>query len=361
MSNFRFKNLDKLTVAKDGRDKRTLSVNRPLSNSGKVMQRCPNPGCQPAVFQMGGVPQDSNIEETYRKSIRRMPGADGITCPYCGFDAEDQEFIPQEDKDHALKEIKHAMEQDVSNMLSDMAKSFNRRNSSSRNSMFSISMSHKSSRKPRPFAYREDLMRNISCHVCSRGYGVFALGLFCPDCGSPNISTHFDREVEIINKQIEISKLINEEDNQEVSYRLLANAHEDALTALETTLKAAYTYIVKNKFPEKIDTLEKIGNSFQNLEKAEKKFKSINIDLLSEFSEEEKEALFKAIQKRHVIGHNLGLADEKYTHTTNETQVGRNVLVLAHEIEQFTALCAKLIHTVEKKMDQYLKELGYDS
>ena len=352
MSNFRFRNLDKLTTSKGAGDTRTLSIRRPTSATGKVMQRCPKDGCQPAVFQLGEVPEERQIMEEHTANIRRIPGTNGITCPYCGADGDDQDFIPQEDIEHAKKEVIHAVEQDISNMLSDMAKSFNRSTKNSRNSMFSISMEHKPSRKPRPFVYREDLLRGISCHVCSREYGVYALALFCPDCGSPNVSTHFDREIEIIKKQIEISKLIDDENNKEVSYRLLANAHEDALTALETTLKAIYRHIVITSFPEKVSELVKIGNSFQNLEKTEEKFRELNIALLAVLSKNDREQMHKAIQKRHVIGHNLGLADEKYIRVVDDAQVGRNVPVLAHEIEQFTSLCAKLIHSIEK-------ELGY--
>lgn len=355
MSNFLFRNLDKLTVSKGAGDTRTLSMDRPTSATGKVMQRCPTSGCQPAVFQLGLAPEEREITEEYLATIRRAPGTNGVTCPYCGTDGDDQDYVSPEDIEHAKNLAIHAVEQDISNMLGGMAKSFNHSNRSGRNDMFSISMEHKPSRKPRPTAYREDLLRSISCHVCSREYGVYALALFCPDCGSPNVSTHFDREIEIINQQIEISKLIDDENNKEVSYRLLANAHEDALTALETTLKAIYSYIVITSFPDKQAGLDKIGNTFQNLGKAEKKFKKLNIDLLATLSEEDKDNMLKAIQKRHVIGHNLGLADEKYTHLADDAQIGQNVPVLAHEIEEFTKLCNKLIHAVEGELTYVVK------
>ena len=32
------------------------------------------------------------------------------------------------------------------------------------------------------------------CDHCGRDYGVFAIGLFCPDCGAPNLRLHFARE-----------------------------------------------------------------------------------------------------------------------------------------------------------------------
>lgn len=350
----RFPSLEKYKVSQGSGDKMTLSMVRPKSATNKVMQRCPSKSCQPAIFQIGNAPKERNIIDNDKQLVRRVPGSTGTTCPYCGTDGDDPDFVAQEDIEHIHKEIMHSVTSDVSNMLDDMAKDFNRRNHSGRNSMLSISMKHKPSHNPRPFAYREDLLRGISCHVCAREYGVYALALFCPDCGSPNVSTHFDREIDIINQQIEISMLIDGDENKEVAYRLLSNAHEDALTALETTLKAVYRYLVLNKFSEKTGDLNKVGNAFQNLDKVKQKFEEINIPILDEFDEHEIDALTKAIQKRHVIGHNLGLADEKYTRIASDAEVGKNVPVLADEIKTFTGLCAKLIHSIEK-------ELGYGS
>ena len=351
MTDIRFKNLDKFTVSKSG-DERTLSMSRPQTSSGKMRERCPNTECQPAIFFMGKAPEAQTIDDENKNTIRRQPGTEGVTCPYCGVDGDDEDFIAQEDIDHAHKEIMHAVGKDIGAFLGDMTKGFNRQNRSKPGDFLSISMDYKEKHNPRPLAYREDLLRDISCHICGREYGVYALALFCPDCGSPNVSTHFDREVDIIGQQIEISKLVNSNENKEISYRLLANAHEDALTALETTLKAVHRYLVHTRHPDQASKLEKIGNTFQNLEKAERKFKAIQVNLLGELSDIEKETLFKAIQKRHVIGHNLGLADEKYTQLAEDAPVGQTVPILAEEIEQFAKLCAKIIHSVEKELEQ---------
>ncbi len=349
MPNMRLRNLDKMTTSKRG-DERTLQMSRPTSSSGKVMERCPDSECQPAVFQLGQAPDEQQISDEDTSRARREPGTDGVTCPYCGTDGDDQDFVPDEDIKHAEKEIMHAVKKDFSDMLGGMAKDFNRRNRPRRGDMISMSMDHKPGHSPRPFAYREDLLRDISCHVCGREYGVYALALFCPDCGCPNVSTHFDREVEIIDQQIELSKQMESDGKRELAWRLLANAHEDALTAMETTLKTVYRHIVHTHFPDLTEKLANIGNAFQNLERAEKKFRALNIDLLEDLSDTEQTSMVQAIQKRHVIGHNLGLADEKYTRTVEDAEVGRNVPVVAEEIEHFAALCAKLVRSVEEEL-----------
>ena len=71
MPNMRFRNLDRLTASKRG-DDRTLSIRRPTSGSGKVMERCPADGCQPSVFQLGMAPEDRVIEEEYINMIESI-------------------------------------------------------------------------------------------------------------------------------------------------------------------------------------------------------------------------------------------------------------------------------------------------
>lgn len=61
---------------------------------------------------------------------------------------------------------------------------------------------------------------------------MFAIALFCPDCGAPNLALHFARETELVGQQVDLAE---SQDRQELAYRLLGNAHEDVLTAFEAT------------------------------------------------------------------------------------------------------------------------------
>lgn len=352
MTKFRLRNLERYKVSGHGSNM-TLSFQRPQSDTGKIMERCPTEGCQPAIFQLGTMPEDRSIVESHKDTIRRQPGTNGVTCPYCGHDGDDDDFIPEEDIEHAKILVMHEFKKDISDMLGSWTKDFNRQQP--KGSFLSIKMEHKSKHSPRPFAYRKDLLRSISCHVCLREYGVFALSIFCPDCGAPNVSNHFNREIEIIDRQIDISRQASEAGDEELAYRLIANAHEDVVTALETTLKSVFRYLVNKHRPEQAEHFldsRKIGSAFQNLEKAKKQYKKLDIDLLAGIEEGVIEQLQRQIQKRHVIGHNLGLADEKYISVDDNADVGRNVPILATEIESFAHGCAQLIQLLEK-------ELGY--
>lgn len=348
--NLRFRNLERYKTGGRG-DNMTLSIKRPQSDTGKYSQKCPKEGCQPALFQMGEAPEKHTIEHECVDQIRRQPHTIGTTCPYCGYDGDDQDFIPKEDIEHGVKLIENAVMRDISSWLGDTAKDFNRRQS--KGGFISISMEHKPKRYPTPIALREDLLRAISCHICHREYGVYALALFCPDCGAPNVSNHFAREVEIIDRQVQLSRTAAEQGDKELAYRLLANAHEDVVTALEATLKSMFCYLAQKRRPEEVETLcdmKKIGSAFQNLEKAEKQFKKLGIELLTGIEQEMLTELNRCIQKRHVIGHNLALADEKYLTVDDSASLGQTVPLLASEIEKFAHNCGHLVQLLEKDL-----------
>src|SRR5258706_442999 len=110
--------------------------------------------------------------------------------------------------------------------------------------LFGINMSVRRSKASPPLAIREDLLRDLTCRVCDRNYGVYAIALFCPDCGTPAVAAHFSRELELVGKQADLAIKTQEED-PELSYRLLGNAHEDILTAYETAQKTVYQYLVR--------------------------------------------------------------------------------------------------------------------
>ena len=61
------------------------------------------------------------------------------------------------------------------------------------------------------------------------------------------------------------------DDGEELSYRLLGNAHEDVLTAFEATLKAVYLHGVQRRGVELKD-IKPLKNDFQNIEFGQKRF-----------------------------------------------------------------------------------------
>lgn len=204
----------------------------------------------------------------------------------------------------------------------------------------------RSTSKPKPRFARQDLMRELVCDHCGRDYGVFAIGLFCPDCGAPNLRLHFVREGELVDDQVSLAEQIGTE-KEELAYRLLGNAHEDILTAFEATLKAVYLF---GKTQAGTNSRTKIGNDFQNVEKGLRRFAELDLNPFDELTSTEVAALKLNIEKRHIIGHNLSVMDDKFAAHANDAKVGETVPLLGEDIRQFAAICQKVID----KLDAWL-------
>lgn len=341
MSKFRFSRLEKYKVG-GTKDKMELNFPLPKSPSGKAYRWCPDEDCMPRLFLLGDSERPEDLEVS---QLRRAPGTRGTTCPYCGLDADDEDFNYAGDIDAVQKYIEWAASRDVSDFLDKTAKDFNR--SQRRGGLISFRMDVKSSYSPRPRVWREDLIRNLACDTCGREYGVYAIALFCPDCGSQNLLVHFEREIELILQQLDLAEQVAEGSNTELSYRILGNAHEDVLTAFETYQKTFYRYVVKKSFPAqeagKMITKHAIGNRFQNLDKAKELYAGVSLDPYAVLAQNELELMKLNIEKRHVIGHNLSIADEAYSSSEEREKPGTTVELLADEISEFSETAKKVI------------------
>jgi hypothetical protein len=343
MGQFRFRKLEKFQVGRDGEN---LLLSLPFGRTprGLVYRSCPNQACSPGLFLLGDSPEDQTIGAVNAPLVRRRPKNPGTTCPYCGTDADDGEFLFQGDINAATEHVAWAVQQDVADFigdaLADMARGINRSGSKCISADYTPG-----SKEPEPVVWREDLLRNLTCTTCERHYGVYAIALFCPDCGSRNLGVHFQREVELVQKQIDVARSI---DDKELSYRLLGNAHEDVLTALETYLKTAFRFIVRNRLPTRyVEICSAIKSDFQNIDRGRRQFALLSFDPYAALSEGELSALRLNIEKRHIVVHNLGLADERYQRTSQDEQAGQTIRILADDISSFAAICAKVVATIE--------------
>ena len=355
MSEFRFRRLERHKIG-GSRNQMELSIPPPQSPTGMIYRCCPVPNCTPNLFQLGEAPHDQATSNDRTHLIRRAPRTPGITCPYCGHDASDDEFVFRGDIEAAKKYIEWAVKQDVGDHLEKITHDFNRKMQQAGGGLFSMKMDIKRSRQSRPFVWREDLLRNLICDICRRRYGVYAIALFCPDCGARNLHVHFQREVELLNQQIDLAKKVGHEANPELAYRLLGNAHEDVLTAFETYLKTIYRFMVKRRLPKEAEGLcskKAIGNHFQNIERGQKLFAKTSIDPYKNLSEADLNFLRLNIEKRHVLGHNLGLADEAYVEVAQTEQPGQTVTLLAEEITCFAEICRVVVQYIEGQIVEF--------
>ena len=136
----------------------------------------------------------------------------------------------------------------------------------------------------------------------------------------------------------------------ELAYRIMGNAHEDVVTAFETTLKTVYRHLVRRDIPERAHSLcakKKIGNAFQNIERTRNRFERLHIDPFDILSDEDLENMALNFEKRHVIGHNLGIADEHYAALTESDQLGETVRLIGEDTGRFADNCLAVIGGLE--------------
>ena len=266
--------------------------------------------------------------------------------------ADDDEFTHFDDLRVIKKHIQRLVEADVEDHLADMARDFNRRQP--RDSLISLKMDvprRARSRIARPLVIRQDLMRNVDCTLCGRHYAVYAIALYCPDCGAPNLLRHFDRELSLIDSQIALTENGSNDMDKELAYRLLGNAHEDVLTAFEAALKVAFRQIADLKAEDGASASPPpTPNAFQNINKGRTAYKALGINLFECLDESQLKALSEHVQRRHVIGHNLGVADDLFTKHTDSGRVGQTVSIVADDVRAFGELCRLVIEQVDQSL-----------
>lgn len=323
-----------------------LSIPLPRTPGGRIYRFSPNEDAHPRHFVIGDVLAEVPLTAALRARMKHEPRTKLTVCPYSGTVADDAAFAHPDDVKAALEIVKHDAAQDIGDAFAEMFKNAFRGSSSS-NGLIKVTANVKRSMpKPKPRFVRQDLMRELVCDHCGRDYGVFAIGLFCPDCGAPNVRLHFAREAELVDDQVSIAEQIGTE-KEELAYRLLGNAHEDILTAFEATLKALYLY---GKTQVGTNSPTKLGNDFQNVDKGLKRFDELGLNPFEDLTSAEMAALKLNIEKRHIIGHNLSVVDDKFAAHASDAKVGETVHLLGEDIRQFAALGQKVID----KLDAWL-------
>lgn len=339
--NMRFKNLDRYRTGGSG-SRMQLSIPVPKTPDGRVYRFSPNEAAQPRHFVLGDAQRPDGITEPERARMKLEPGSSQTVCPYSGVVAPDDEFVHPDDRKAAIEIAKHAALADMEDQIRGMFDGLSRRQP--RNSMLKIEVKSKSNPRPRPRFYRTDLLRELVCDHCGRDYGVYAIGLFCPDCGAPNLHLHFEREVDLVDAQVQLADGLDAE-HEELAYRLLGNAHEDVLTAFEATLKTVYLFGKAAAAPD--GPAPKVGNDFQNVERGQKRFAELGFDPNAVLEDEELAAMKLNIQKRHVIGHNLGVIDVKFAELSDEAGVGETVHLVGEDIRAFAHTAQKVVNALD--------------
>jgi hypothetical protein len=337
----RFKNLERYRIGGTG-SRMQLGISPPRTPDGRAYRFSPNDKAHPRHFVLGERAEGFAVSSQTERMMQAA-GSPNTVCPYSGTVGPDDAFTHPDDRAAALEIVAHAARSDaeeaVRGMFDKLAHDF------AGNKYLTIKSSPRSPSKPAPRFVRSDLLRELVCDECGRDYGVFAISLFCPDCGAPNIHLHFARETSLVRQQVEIAGGLSDEQS-ELAYRLMGNAHEDVLTAFEATLKTVYLHRVAGR-PAGAPPIKAVGNAFQNIARGRERFSEFGLDPFAGLSPETLAALTLNIQKRHVIGHNLGVADAVFAEHAVDARLGETIALVGDDILQFAEIGQMVVNGLD--------------
>ena len=264
-------------------------------------------------------------------------------CPYCGHSASQDHFFTKAQieyaKSVAMKKMTNAFMKDLKGLEFDIKPKGN----------FGIGMSMKVSgtNNVRIRRYAEQtLEEEVICDECTLRYTIYGSFAFCPDCAQHN-------SFQILKKNIDLAKrMISLGDDVEgdLAKQLVDDALENGVSAFDGFGRETCT-VHKSKAVDP-DKAEKV--SFQNLARAQQRVKKqFNVDLADAIDADEWDLLKQCFQKRHLLAHKMGIVDEAYLNSTNDSnaRIGRKISILPNDVSQMLELLTSLGGFVSKELD----------
>lgn len=284
-----------------GADQYRATINLPSDTDGRIARECPDASCSPGYFKV-------------------KPGT-GITgkqvsafCPYCRHEADPDDFATKEQQRYARELVVREAHRGVDNMMRD---AFGLGSSGRRKlngGLISMEISLKSA--PLPYVrqpFEDEVRRDVVCPSCALDHTVFGLATWCGDCGADIFLTHVATELAVVRSMVGDIDRRREVLGRRVAAKDLENCLEDAVSIFEAAMKAitrrhiAASGVTPGEAEAK---LKKIGNAFQNVDRAGEMLRDILG--ISDPPEVPWAELAASFAKRHPITHNLGVVDRKY-------------------------------------------------
>lgn len=289
-----------------------ISIPMATDQDGFTGRECPVPTCEGYFkVQFGtGIPQSG------------IP----CHCPYCGHTASQDHFWTKEQLEYAksvaVRKITDALVADLKGLEFEQKP----------HGPFGIGFSMKLNTGPRPpvrFYCEKQLETTLICEACTLRYAVYGAFAYCPDCGIRNSGQILVMNLDLARKELRLA----EAQDPELQRHLIEDALENAVSAFDGFGREA----VRNRGLVASDRAAGEAISFQNLAKAATRLHDLfGFQLATSVSAADWQFALMAFQKRHVLGHRMGVVDEAYLRETLDTTavLGRRIPVAREEVER---------------------------
>jgi hypothetical protein len=269
---------------------------------------------------------DTDCEEYFKITPGTgLKGAPPCHCPYCGHTGFSNAFFAREQIEYAKSVVKGKVVEALRRDLKALEFEHKPRG------QFGIGVSVKfKPGAPIPNRwYRErDLETGIVCDKCSLRYTIYGVFGWCPDCGIHNSLQILLKNLELAKKKLELAASLDKE--------LADSVIADALPGIVAAFDG---------FGRELCSMEDFRISFQNLEGARKNIQErFGFDIAESVTTQQWRGACRAFQKRHLIGHRIGVIDEEYLQKADDPDAVLRPKVTAapHEVEPLIETVAEI-------------------
>ena len=254
---------------------------------------------------------------------------DGLPChcPYCGHTAGQENFRTQDQISYAksvvLRKFSDAVRKDFESLEFDHKP----------RGPFGIGISMKVKSGPLlPIHhYREkELETTVVCSECTLRYAVYGVFAFCPDCGRHNSQQILGTNIEVVRKMLYLA----ESHEGDLREKLIENALEDCVSAFDAFgRELCRVHAERTSNPASMSRMR-----FQSLDHAQSGLRDLGINIREALTPEAWAQAIKLFQKRHLIAHKLGVADQEYVDRSGDSDAvaGRKIRVGSNEVAELS-------------------------
>lgn len=274
---------------------------------------------------------------------------EAVWCPMCRHEAPADQWFTKAQVEHAQEEALAVVKGKINSALRSGAGKFNRRQP--KNSFVSMSMkvnggSYRTHTIPAEAA--ELMQLEIQCEECSSRFAVVGSAYFCPGCGHNSVTRTFSDSLRKIHAKKDNVDLVRRTlsdsvgaDEAELTCRsMLETCISDGVVAFQKYCEGLYSQFGNAPF-----------NAFQRLDQASSLWEqAIQKSFGDWLTDEELAKLSILYQKRHLLAHNEGIVDERYTEKSGDStyKTGQRIVIRENDIEFLVTALRKLSEGIEQ-------------
>lgn len=205
--------------------------------------------------------------------------------------------------------------------------------------------------RPVPIRYYREkkLETEVICDRCTLRYSIFGLFAFCPDCGAHNSQQILEKNLEVTEKELELSATLEGD--------LSTHLVQDALENIVASFDGFGRETCRVRAASATDPLRTKNVSFQNIERARQRVQDLfRVDFATGLDETQWRSVCRGFNKRHLLAHKMGVVDQQYVNQTGDTSiaVGRKIIIDPNEVRELLTLVRKLGKTLVNNLPQPL-------